>query len=99
MTDYTQMTDQEFETAILESQEIQAEMSRRDWVRNAPLTLAWLLKDAEERGLTRVEMALKGMNTLRSEMGVGGPEGDIPVIDDAMAAEIITALQARIDAV
>lgn len=99
MTDYTQMPDQEFEAAIQEAQAIETERLRRDWVRNAPITVAWLLKDAEERGLTRVEMALRGMNTLRSEMGVGGPEGDIPVIDDAMAAEIITGLQARIDAV
>lgn len=98
MTDYTQLTDQELADAASEIDAVNAEQNRRQWIRNAPINIFSTLLQAPNFGVGRVETLLAGMNmTLNMfEPGVYGPEGDIPIIDDAMAQEVITALEARL---
>lgn len=98
MTDYTQFTDQELADAAAEIDAVNAEQNRRQWIQNAPINIFSVLLQAPNFGIGRVETLLAGMNMTLNifEPGMHGPEGDVPIIDDTMAQEIIDALQARL---
>jgi len=96
MTDYTQMTDQELADAVAEIEAVQSEQSRRNWVRYAPSGIFSTLQQAPGYGADKVEILLAAINMSPStfEPGMGG--SDVPVIDDAMAQQVIDALEARL---
>lgn len=102
MTDYTQMTEQELADALAEIDSIQAEVSRRDWIKSAPVSIWTTLRMAPDRGVGKVETLLAGIDMtprIYEPWVEFGPEGDVPLFTDEELGEIITALQARIDAV
>ena len=99
MTDYTQMTDEELEAALVDAQGIQAERDRRDRLGQHPSNIAWTLVYVTNDQGDRAQTLISAMNTTMAMLDPGGqwgPEGDVPIIDDTMAQQIIDALQARL---
>lgn len=100
MTDYTQMTNEELATVIDEAQAAQYEITRRSRLSEAPRQMAHMIFAVGNDQGDKVEAVVRAMNTTWAELdAVEGPEYNIPAITNEEAAEVIAALQDRINAV
>lgn len=101
MTDYTQMTDDELMAVISEADVARAEIARRDRLTYIPRQIAQTLIDLDRDGGNQVDAIVAAFSVAPRDLDpLGAGEGwDDPVIDDTQIAEIIAALQARLDAV
>src|SRR5688500_8775375 len=101
MADYTQMTPEELTAVMDEAQAAQAELQRRARLAEASGQIARTLFQVQQDLGNQVEVLVEALGTTQQDLDPwGSGEGwDVPVIDDTEAAEVITALQARIDAV
>jgi hypothetical protein len=101
MTDYTEMTDAELSDVLMEADAAQGEISRRSRLAEASRQIAQILFQVERDLGDQVDVLVAALGTTQQDLDpFGSGDGwDTPVIDDTEAAEVIAALQARIDAV
>lgn len=93
------MTDEELEAALVNAQGVQSEHDRRERLGSYPASMAWLLVSIGNDQGDRADAVVRAMNTTMAMLDPGGdwgPDGDVPLIDDAMAQEVIDALEARL---